>query len=86
MLWGANPAFILPIPNGPLGTREELVENIHKARDLGVNVVPFISVHEILIRDAERLYGVKPGLTNLERNWAYHSENDPKFSTLLREG
>jgi hypothetical protein len=86
VLWGANPAFILPIPDGPLGTREELVENIHKARDFGVNMVPFISVHEILLRGAERIYGVKPGLTNLERNWAYHSEMIPNFQPYYVKG
>lgn len=86
VLWGASPAFILPIPMGPLGTREELVENIRKARDFGVNMAPFISVHEILIHDAERLYGVKPSLTNLERNWAYHSDMVPYFQPYYVKG
>lgn len=87
VFWADSPSFILPIPLYPqLGTREELVESIHKAKDLGVNMVPFVSVHEALTRDAERLYGVKPSATNLQRDYMYHSELIPNDRAYYAKG
>jgi hypothetical protein len=94
VFWHASPAFVLPIPLGPpsaragptatypVGTREELVEGIHKAKELGVNMAPFISIHEVLNRDAERLYGLKPG----GENWTFHTELIPNFQPYYVKG
>jgi hypothetical protein len=81
VFWHASPAFILPIPIGsprgyPVGTLEEMVENIRNAKKLGVNMAPFISIHEVLSRDAEHLYGLTPST----ENWTFHSELIPNFN------
>jgi hypothetical protein len=87
VFWYYCPYFILPTPLLPsLGTREELVESIRKAKELGVNMVPFVSVHEAIYRDAERLYGVKPSATNILRNWTFHSELIPNSSPSYVKG
>jgi hypothetical protein len=95
VFWHSSPAFILPIPLAPsssqvgptapypVGTREELIEAIHKAKELGVNMVPFISIHEVLNRDAERLYGLKP---SSDENWVFHSELIPNFQPYYVKG
>jgi hypothetical protein len=59
-----------------------LVESIRKAKKFGVNMAPFISVHEVLNRDAERVYGLKPGTLN----WTFHSEMIPIFRPYYAKG
>ena len=87
VFWYYCSYFAMPIPFRPaLGTREELVESIRKAKELGVNMVPFISVHEALARDAERLYGVNPSATNHLRNWEFHSELIPNSRPYYVKG
>jgi hypothetical protein len=87
VFWYYCSYFAMPIPFRPaLGTREELVESIRKAKELGVNMVPFVSVHEALARDAERLYGVSPSATNHLRNWEFHSELIPNSSPYYVKG
>lgn len=58
-----------------LGTEQELLQGIDKAKALGVNVAPFISVHIILNNYVSR-YGVKPDIAD---NWTYHPDFIPQF-------
>ncbi|HXW15074.1 MAG TPA: hypothetical protein VEN79_11240 [Terriglobia bacterium] len=72
--WNAN-YFNMPIRSSPLlGTERELLEGIEKARTMGVNVAPFVSIH-IIMNDAVARYGVKPG----HDDWTYHPELIPEF-------
>ena len=67
--------FRLPIPlNEQLGTADEFLGGIRQARNEGVNVAPFSSVHIILNRDVAR-YGIKPA----HDDWTYHNELVPWF-------
>jgi hypothetical protein len=67
--------FRIPIPlNEELGTMEDFLEGVRQARDAGVNVAPFVSVHIINNQDVAR-YGVKPG----RDDWTYHNELIPWF-------
>jgi hypothetical protein len=56
-----------------LGTREELLEGIRAANQIGVKVVPFINVVNLDDRFAAR-YGMKPGGA---APWTYHPEMIP---------
>ena len=67
--------FRVPIPlRLDLGTQEEFLGGVRKAKELGVNVAPFVSVHIILNREVQR-YGVQPGYDD----WTYHPELIPQF-------
>jgi hypothetical protein len=72
--WNTN-YFTMPIRSSPLlGTEQELLQGIDKARALGVNVAPFVSIH-IILNDAGARYGVKPG----HDDWTYDPELIPEF-------
>jgi hypothetical protein len=74
--WGWCHYFVLPVPvREELGTAHDLISGIRQARELGVNVAPFFSVHIILNKDVTR-YGVKPGRHD---NYTYHPELIPQF-------
>lgn len=76
VLWGWCAYGHLPIkPRPELGTAEELVEAIHAARQLGVNVTPFVNLKNLDNRYAER-YGLKPGSGSA---WIYHPEAIPEM-------
>jgi hypothetical protein len=67
--------FRVPIPlRLDLGTQEEFLGSVRKAKELGVNVAPFASVHIILNSDLQR-YGAQPG----HDDWTYHPELIPQF-------
>ncbi len=67
--------FRMPIRSSPLlGSEQELLQGIEKARTLGANVAPFVSIH-IILNDAVARYGVKPG----HDDWTYHPELIPEF-------
>lgn len=73
--WGWCRYFRLPIPLRPeLGSEQDLVTGIRAAKDLGVNIAPFTSVHNAMPETAAR-YGVKTGTGN----WTYHPELIPNF-------
>ncbi len=72
--WNAT-YFTMPIRSSPLlGSEQELLQGIEKAKTLGVNVAPFVSIH-IILNDAISRYGVKPG----HDDWTYHPELIPEF-------
>jgi len=72
-LWGWCDYFNLPWKLRPeLGTREEFVEGILKAREIGVEVSPFVSCVLVRSSSAER-YGGAPG----GPAWVYHPDLIP---------
>ena len=74
--------FRLPIPlSQELGTMQDFLEGVRQARDAGVNVAPFVSVHIIRNREVAR-YGVKPG----EDDWTYDTELIPWFRPYYTHG
>ena len=73
--WGWCHYFVLPVPvREELGTAQDLLNGIRQARQEGVNIAPFFSVHIILNRYLQR-YGVQPG----HDDWTYHPELIPRF-------
>jgi len=67
--------FTMPILSSPLlGSEQELLEGIRKAKAVGVNVAPFVSVHIILNSELSR-YGATPG----RDDWTYHPDLIPEF-------
>jgi hypothetical protein len=67
--------FTMPIRTSPLlGAEQELLQSIDRARVLGANLAPFVSVH-IILNSAVARYGVKPG----HDDWTYHPELIPQF-------
>jgi len=74
--------FSLPIRlREDLGTQQEFLEAVRRARELGVNVAPFISV--VVIRNSEvGRYGVEPG----HSDWTYHPELIPPFGPYYTRG
>jgi len=74
--WEWCPFFSLPIPVRPLlGSKEDFLSGVRRAREVGVNVAPFISVHIINGSNLDR-YGLKA--TGVE-NWDYHPDLIPRF-------
>jgi hypothetical protein len=72
-LWGWCEYFSLPFKvRTELGTREEFLEGVREAKDMGIVVCPFVSC--VLVRNsfAER-YGGTPG----GPAWAYHPDMVP---------
>jgi hypothetical protein len=66
----------MPIPIRPeLGSIEDLLEGVRKARDLGVNIAPFISISIVRNQYAAR-YGMEPS----DADWTYHPELIPLFT------
>ncbi|HZT29871.1 MAG TPA: hypothetical protein VFA33_08315 [Bryobacteraceae bacterium] len=73
--WGWCRYFRIPIPlRTELGSQEDLLEGIRRARAMGVNVAPFVSIHNLMPEGAQR-YGGKAG----SGNWTYHPELIPNF-------
>jgi hypothetical protein len=71
--WGWNTYSTLPIPVRPeLGSDQDLIDSVTKARDMGVNIAPFISVSIVRNRYAAR-YGREPS----NNDWTYHKELVP---------
>lgn len=71
--WTRN--FELPLPTvDALGTRKDFLAGIRKAKRLGVNVAPFISVTLVRNRLAPRY-----GAPQAAESWAYHPELIPAF-------
>ena len=74
VLWGWCYYFEIPVRLRPeLGSWEELLAGIKKARDIGVNVVLFLCIQALLGSHAER-YGVES-----RGSWTYHPEFIPQF-------
>jgi hypothetical protein len=70
--WNSN-YFSMPIHSrSALGTEQELLEGMKRAKSLGVNVAPFVSIH--IIAASER-YGLPHG----HDDWTYHTELIPQF-------
>lgn len=79
VFWGACRYFELPIPLRPeLGTEEEFLSGLRQAKQVGVNVTPFISVKIIRNSRTDLLtrYGAAPGAAN----WSYHPDFIPNFT------
>ncbi len=73
--WGAVTYSTLPIPiRQELGSRQDLIAGVKRAKAEGVNVAPFISVQIVRNRYTGR-YKVKPG----SDDWTYHYELIPNF-------
>lgn len=73
VLWGWCHYFSLPyVVRQELGTKQEFIDGVRKAKELGVNVAPFVS--NVLVRRefAER-YGGSPG----NPAWVYHPDLIP---------
>ncbi len=74
-LWGFCNYSAMPITvRSELGTREEFLSAIAAARELGVNIAPFISI-QVIHNDHVERYGVAPG----RDDWTYHLELIPNF-------
>lgn len=73
--WGWCTYSTMPIPlRSELGGQQEFLDSLHKARQLGANIAPFISVQIVRNRYASR-YGVPPSTSD----WTYHPELIPNF-------
>ena len=73
--WFWCPYFNLPITvRKELGTREEFIAGVRAAKEMGVNITPFISVNIIVPEQASK-YGVTQG----EADFTYHTEAVPNF-------
>jgi hypothetical protein len=84
VLWSWNKGFTLPLP-GPyphLGTAQEMASAIRQCRQLGVNVVPFISVLQANPKTAPR-YGLKVVDNN---GWTFHTELIPEWNPPYASG
>jgi len=81
VLWNwATYGDLMPQIRHELGTLDELLDGIRRARELGVTVVPFSNLIELNDRYASR-YGVKPGSAS---SWVYHPEMIPGLYPLSR--
>jgi hypothetical protein len=78
VLWSWGPGFdaSLPAPFPHLGGEGDLLAAARECRELGVNVVPFISVLQANPRTAGR-YGLKVPDNN---GWTYHTELIPRWN------
>ncbi len=74
-VWGAVAFFTLPgIPvRSELGSAQDFVDGVRRAREEGVNITPLISIVTLLDQYAAH-YGTKPGGSN----WTYHPELVPQ--------
>ena len=84
VLWAWNRGFVLPLP-GPfphLGTEQDMVDSVKQCKELGVNVVPFISVLQANPETAPR-YGAKVTDNN---GWTYHTEMVPRWNPPYATG
>jgi len=74
--WGCTNYFALPVEiRQELGTEEQLSKAVKKARQMGVNFSPFLSIILINPKNAEK-YGKK----NVKgQSWAYHTDFFPLF-------
>lgn len=78
VLWGWSWFFRIPIPTrDELGTEEEFLTAVREGKALGVNIVPFLSLHNVLAGAVER-YGVEFGVGKMA-NWTYHPDFIPNF-------
>lgn len=85
VLWGWHDGFALPFDATPfphLGTKQDVTEAIGQCRELGVNVVPFISVLQAKKKTAHK-YGLTVPDTG---GWTYHTEAYPLFQPLYAHG
>jgi len=74
-LWFPVKDATLPLAiHTELGSFDELLAGVRKARQFGVNVAPFISIH-YLVNSCLGRYGVKPG----NEDWNFHTELIPQF-------
>jgi hypothetical protein len=74
VLWGWCHYGTFPITvREELGTAEELLAGIREAREMGVNVAPFVSIKQVDDRFAKP-YGVTPGSSAA---WVFHPEMIP---------
>ena len=84
VMWTWSEGFELPIgePFPHLGTKQEMIDAIKQCREIGVNVVPFISVLQ-----AGKTTAAKYGLTVPDTGgWTYHTETYPLFQPLYANG
>jgi len=73
--WGWCTYSTMPIPiRTELGSVDDFVEGVHRARAEGVNIAPFVSIFTVRNRYAAR-YGAKEGTSD----WTYHYELIPQF-------
>lgn len=73
--WFWCPYFDLPVTvRKELGTEEEFIAGVRAAKEMGVNIAPFISVNIIVSEHAGK-YGAVKG----EADWTYHTEAIPSF-------
>ncbi len=72
VLWGWCQYLKLPIPcREELGSEEEFLQGIRRAKEMGVNMVPFVSVQSTLPAQAKR-YRTTP-----EGDYTYHGDLIP---------
>jgi len=77
VVWGWCNFFELPITlREELGTKQEFLDGIKAAREMGVNVIPFISVQWMKKKYLEK-YGVPAEAA--QPRWVYHQEYVPKM-------
>ncbi len=75
VMWGCVKYPDLPLrAREELGGMQELLKGVARARELGVNALPFVTI-DIVSSEAARRYGVKP----TSENWTYHPELIPQF-------
>lgn len=84
VLWSWNRGFQhpLPPPYPHLGTEQDMVAAVKACRELGVNVVPFISVLQANAASAPR-YGLKVVDNN---GWTFHTDLVPRWNPPYASG
>ncbi|MCC6728045.1 MAG: hypothetical protein IT208_01775 [Chthonomonadales bacterium] len=84
VMWASQPLFdaSLPAPYPHLGTEADLLTAAAECRQIGVPVVPFVSVLQASPRTAGR-YGLKVLNNN---GWTYHTEMLPRWNPPYATG
>ena len=81
VLWGWQEMFALPLDGVPyphLGTKQDMIKAVKQCREMGVNVVPFITTLEVREEDAH-----KYKVTDTDfGGWTYHTEAYPLMRPL----
>ena len=77
VVWGWCDYCKLPIPTlSQLGTREQWLDGVKKAKEMGVNIVPYLGLHSMVASHAEKYLGT---LGNGNYPFIYHNELVPQL-------
>ncbi len=78
VLWSWNRSFVLPMPPpyAHIGTEKDFSNAVAKAKEIGVNVVPFVSLVSVDKNTAPR-YGLQ---VTSNQGWTFHTEMIPQWN------